>query len=126
MVAKVVAKGVTGATPIAARLPQANDMIARCTIAINGIQVCGANGAYGDSMAMVALTEQDFSRSQSVDATLSNGNISAGTGDQTSTLVWHDFQNIFSRPIFGGRRRTISIEFISGRRSLVTAQVDRL
>ena len=95
MYAKVVAKGVTGATPIAARLPQANDMIARCTVSVNGIQVNGANGAYGDSMAMVALTEQDYSRSQSVDATLSNGNISAGTGDQTSTLCWHDFQNLF-------------------------------
>lgn len=97
MYAKVSAVGVGGANPVNARLPQANDMIARTTVSVNGIQINGANGNQGDSMALTTLAEQDFSRSQSVAATLSNGNISPGVGatDQVSTLCWTDWQNIF-------------------------------
>ena len=97
MFARVSAVGVAGANPVTARLPQANDFIARTTVTVNGIQINGSNGQYGDSMAMSALVDQDYSRSQSVDATLSNGNISGvpGDPDQVSTLCWHDWQNIF-------------------------------
>ena len=101
MYAKV--KGVgSGVAPnkCFARLPQVNDMIARTTVSVNGIQVCGSNGAYGDSMALSTLANEDYSRSQSVEATLANGNIDAQTTtqtDQEGTFCWHNWENIFGK-----------------------------
>ena len=100
MYAKVKGIGAgTGANKCFARLPQVNDMIARTTVSVNGIQINGANGAYGDSMAMTTLTNQDYSRSQSVEATLANGNIapSVAGADQEGTFCWHDWENIFGK-----------------------------
>lgn len=100
MYAKVTGIGAGNAaavpsTKVYARLPPVNDMIARCTVSCNGIQLNGANGSYGDSMSMSTLAEQDYSRSQSVEATLSNGNVSSAAADQVGTFCWHDWQNIF-------------------------------
>lgn len=105
MFAKVsgVGAGDPAATPstaVFARLPNVNDMIARATVSLNGIQINGANGNYGDSMNMTAVATEDFSRSQSVDSTLSNGNLSSGPPgapeDQVGFFCWHDWQNIFT------------------------------
>ena len=82
-------------TKVYARLPQINDMISRATVSVNGIQVNGANGSYGDSMSMSTVATQDFSRSQSVENTLSNGNIIDALADQSGEFCWHNWQNIF-------------------------------
>ena len=77
------------------RLPQVNDLIARMTVSCNGIQINGSSGSYGDGMSMTTVANQDYARSQSVDATLANGNITSALADQTGTFCWHDWQNIF-------------------------------
>ena len=98
MYAKVTGIGAgTAPDVVHARLPQVTDMIQRVTVSCNGVQINGANGNYGDSMSMSKICKQDYSRSQSVDATLSNGNISSALQNQGGTFCWHDWENIFGQ-----------------------------
>ena len=80
-------------TKVFARLPNASDFIQRFTTTINGVMVGGSCGAYNDATSLIALTQQDYSRSQSVEATLMNGNISSLGADQTKKLCLADWDS---------------------------------